>query len=192
MDWMFHYLTKYYVNEVDNDTLAELAIKRIIEELDPFSVYQSKEEVEAQKEADKGYYPKAAGFNFYMLYDTALVTYISSKGPAEIAGLRRGDQILSVYGLNVIGDYKQLSSLIDGKDSDDLKLKVKRGKEILDIELKKDRVPWLSIPAAYMVDNRIGYIKLAKFTLNTMEEFYPTIWTFSLQSSPNGTISKLR
>lgn len=175
MDWLFHYLSEYYVDEVDNDTLAQMAILRIVEELDPFSRYQSKEQVEAQKNSDKGYSPKAVGFNFYMLNDTALVTYISRKGPAEKAGLKRGDQILSINGFKLVGNYRQLKSLVDSKDIDELDIKVKRYKTTQQVKLVKDRVPRQSIPAAYMMHQTVGYIKLANFTLKTMEEFYPTM-----------------
>ena len=172
LDWLLFYLQTEYVDEVDNSRLADIAIERIVKELDPYSQYQNKEEVEAQRNADKGYSGKAAGFNFYFLKDTAIVTYVHSGGPAEEVGLKRGDQILSVNGKGMIGKkYKELKQVLNDPDTEALKINFKRVNSYFDIDLNKSLVPWLSVKSAYMIDNNLGYIKLSKFTMKTMEEF---------------------
>lgn len=177
LDWLIYYIEDYYVEKVDSDSLTELAITRVVQELDPYSSYQTKEEVEAQVNADKGYSGKAAGFNYYYLRDTAIVTYVNSKGPAETAGMRRGDQLLTLNGKSLIGNGSQaLSTAMNEKEIETLELKLLRGgKEKIDIKLTKALVPWLSVNSAYMLTNSIGYIKLGKFTLKTMEEFVPSL-----------------
>lgn len=97
-DWMLYYLDDYYVDDVDLDSLTSIAIRSVAEQLDPFTVYQTAAEVERQTNSDKGYSGKAVGFNFYMVHDTAIVTYVTDKGPADKAGLKRGDQIITMNG----------------------------------------------------------------------------------------------
>ena len=176
-DWLLYYLEENYVDEVNRDSLTEIAIRSLVAQLDPYSTYKTKEEVEEQQNADKGYSGKATGFNFYMINDTALVTYIFSGGPAEKAGLIKGDLITHVNGESVIGaDYNYLKSIFDNKENDLVDLGIKRDRKY-DQRLHFDKalVPWLSVNAAYMMTESIGYIKLGKFTLKTMEEFIPSL-----------------
>ncbi len=176
MDWLLYYLQEHYVEKVNNDSLTDLAIKRIVQELDPYSSYQTKEEAEEQQNSDKGYSGKAAGFNFYMLRDTAIVTYVSGDGPAAAAGLIRGDQIIEMAGQSIIGDKLQaLRDVINDKEAEDINLTILRSGSTKKISYTKDLIPWKSITAGYMLTDRVGYIKLGKFTLKTMEEFVPTL-----------------
>lgn len=175
LDWLIDYIDDYYVDSLDLDYLTEVAIKRVVTELDPYSKYLSKEEVEAQTNQDKGYSGKDVGFSFYMLNDTAIVTYVHSGGPAEKAGLLRGDQILTLNNKSIIRQYDVLQSAIDNEELDDLRMGISRNGIDKEINLKKDLVPWLSVNAGYMMDDRIGYIKVGKFTLKTMEEFVPAL-----------------
>lgn len=177
LDWFLYYLEQHYVDEVNSDSLTNLAILRVIRELDPYSVYNDKEAVARQQNADKGYSGKGHGFNFYMLGDTALVTYIFSKGPADQAGLQKGDLIEFINGENVIGKpYEYIENIIKNKEVNELALGIKRNRKYdQKVKITKDLVPWISVPSAYMVDDRIGYIKIAKFTLKTMEEFLPSL-----------------
>jgi len=62
-DWLLYYLETEYVQSVNSDSLTDLAIKRVVKELDPYSKYQTVAEVEAQKNADNGYSGKSVGFS---------------------------------------------------------------------------------------------------------------------------------
>jgi len=175
-DWMLYYLNEHYVDAIDADSLTELAIRKVAKELDKWSVYQSKEEVEAQINADKGYKGEAVGFNFYQLQDTALVTYVFSGGPAEKAGLKRGDQLIKLNGKRVTSvPYADIKSVLDDKNIDDYSLSIIRNGNPFEIKFTKALIPWISVTSAYMLTETIGYIKLSKFTLKTMEEFMPAI-----------------
>lgn len=174
LDWLLFYLDNNYVDSLDNNEMAEVAIRAIVKELDPYSVYQTKEEVEAQMNADKGYSGVAAGFNYYFLRDTAIVTYVSSDGPAQKAGLKRGDQIILLDGQNITTSQgkSKLDLAVNDKDKKTMTLDVLRFKTTnKKISIEKALVPWRSVNASYMVTNHIGYMKIGKFTMKTMEEF---------------------
>jgi len=175
LDWLMDYLGDYYVDSLDIDYLTDIAIRRVVQELDPYSRYLSKEEVIKQTNQDKGYSGKAVGFNFYMLRDTAIVTYVNSGGSAAKAGLLRGDQIVKLGNENVVGKYDLIQAAVDDKLVENLKLGITRKGAESVIEIEKALVPWLSVNAGYMMDKRIGYIKVGKFTLKTMDEFVPAL-----------------
>ena len=178
LDWLLYYLDENYVDSLDNGEMAEVAIRAIVEKLDPYSVYQTKEEVEEQMNADKGYSGVAVGFSYYFLRDTAIVTYVHSDGPAQIAGLKRGDQIIQMDGEKITNQAgrKKLEIVINEKSINSISLDVIRYRTTpKKINIEKGLVPWRSVNAAYMITNSIGYIKLGKFTLKTMEEFLPAL-----------------
>jgi len=55
LDWTLFYLNSHYVDSTDAERLTELAIIRMLQELDPFSKYQSKKQLDEQRKRDEGF-----------------------------------------------------------------------------------------------------------------------------------------
>jgi len=178
LDWVMYYLNENYVDSTDNDLLADIAIRRIVEELDPYSSYQSKQEFIDQTNKDQGFSSKGAGFNFYLLNGTqVIVTHITKNGPAEKAGLRKGEQIVNINGVAVQGkSHSQIDALINDATNDILTLNYfDKQKQFKTIAFTKENLPYYSIDSHYMLTDKIGYIKISRFNLNTMAEFNPAL-----------------
>ena len=178
LDWLMFYLDKHYVDDSNIDSLTNVAIRAVVNALDPYSSYQTKEEAEKQRNSDNGYSGEAIGFSYFILRDTAIVTYINIGGPAEKAGLMRGDKILQLNGQSVIGVQGKnfLGEVVSDKEQKNLNLTIlRKNKGQFPVNLEKALIPWSSVNAGYMIDDRIGYIKIGRFTLKTMEEFVPTV-----------------
>ena len=64
-------------------------------------------------------------------------------------------------------------SILKGKPGTDVKLKLYRKSEdvIVDISLKRGKVPLQSVESHYMIDDSIGYIKINRFSQTTFNEF---------------------
>ena len=91
-----------YVDTTNIDDLTEKAIVKVLAELDPHSVYISKEEVEKMNEPLQGSF-EGIGISFNILKDTLLVVTTIPGGPSEKVGLQAGDRIVEVDGENVAG-----------------------------------------------------------------------------------------
>ena len=144
MDWLLYYLDKNYVDSIDNKYMADVAIRAIVKELDPYSSYQSKEEADKQRENDKGYTGKSAGFNFYMIRDTAIVTYVNDGGPADLASLVKGDRILKINGNTAIGasGFNLINDAINLPEINDFDMSVLRKSGALEnVVFEKDNLP---------------------------------------------------
>jgi carboxyl-terminal processing protease len=85
----------YYVDSADVDDLTEKAIINMLSELDPHSVYISKEDVDKMNEPLQGNF-EGIGITFNIFKDTLLVTETIPGGPSEKVGLRAGDRIIQV------------------------------------------------------------------------------------------------
>ncbi|MFK7983507.1 MAG: S41 family peptidase [Saprospiraceae bacterium] len=171
LDWTLFYLNSHYVDSTDVDRLAELAVIRMIQELDPFSRYQSKKQLDDQRKADEGYKNDGIGIRYYIIKDTATITYIDETGPGVKAGLRKGDKILSLNKVNTIGqNYDHLKQMIIADRGTVLNFKIKRANEILTIPVTSISLFAASLDAAYPIKNNIGYIRLNRFTMKTIGE----------------------
>ncbi len=168
-------LDNYYVDTVNIDKLTEDAIVQVLSELDPHSVYISKEEVEKMNEPLEGNF-EGIGITFNIFKDTLLVNTTIAGGPSEKVGLRPGDRIIEVDHKNIAGIGLKNSDVFDllrGRKDTKVELKVLRRHtpEMLDFTITRDKIPIYSLDASYMIDESTGFIKLNKFSATTTEEF---------------------
>ncbi len=172
-------LDGYYVDSVNVDELTEKAIIHVLSELDPHSVYISKEEVEKMNEPLKGNF-EGIGISFNILKDTLLVLSTIPDGPSEKVGVRAGDRIVEVDEKNIAGIGLKNSDVYDLLRGDrgtkvDIKVLRRNVTDFLDFNIIRDKIPINSLDASYMLDESTGYIKLNKFSATTTDEFTDAI-----------------
>jgi len=80
------YVANEYVDEVDRDLLAEIAIPKFLESLDPHTVYFTADEAKAVEEELQGEFD-GIGVQFNIFKDTILVVNVIEGGPSEKYGL---------------------------------------------------------------------------------------------------------
>jgi carboxyl-terminal processing protease len=169
-------LIKYaYVDTVDEKKLTDDALRSIIKDLDPHSVYIAPEEMREMNEPLVGKF-EGIGIQFNILNDTILVTQTIAGGPSEKIGIRAGDRIVKIDTENVASvKIKNSDVLKKLRGTKGTKVKVgivRRGNpELLDFTITRDQIPLYSVDATYMVAPKIGYIKIARFADATVEEF---------------------
>jgi carboxyl-terminal processing protease len=146
----------------------------MLKDLDPHSSYLNKKEVAQLNEPLQGNF-EGIGVSFSILHDTVYVISTIVGGPSERAGILAGDRILSVDGKNIAGigvGNEQVFALLKGKKGSQVMLTVKRKSQgVQKISITRDKIPIHSVEASYKVDSDIGYIKINRFSMNTMDEF---------------------
>ncbi|BBE19758.1 carboxy-terminal processing protease [Aquipluma nitroreducens] len=186
----------YYVDSTKIGDLTEKAIVEVLRNLDPHSVYISKEEVEKMNEPLQGNF-EGVGISFNVFRDTLMVVTTIPGGPSEKVGLRAGDRIVQVDAKKIaaIGlKNTDVYDLLRGKKGTKVDLKIKRKGElnILDFTVIRDKIPINSLDASYMLNENTGYIKLNKFSATTTSEFYDAIKALKSNSKLNSLVLDLR
>ncbi len=168
-------ISNLYVDTVNENKLVESAIIEMLAQLDPHSTYSDAEEVKKMNEPLQGNF-EGIGVQFQMIEDTLLIVQPVSNGPSEKVGILAGDRIIAVNDTAIagvkMGTEEIMGRLRGPKDSKVNLTIIRRGvKEPLLFNVKRDKIPILSLDAAYMIQPKIGYIRINRFGATTAEEF---------------------
>ncbi len=172
---LIDYIDYEYVDEINTDSIVDVAVNNILDKLDPHSVYIPKEELARVSENMKGDFV-GIGINFYMFKDTITVIRTIEGGPSYLKGIKAGDRILladndTLYGKNLPSN--NIVSKLKGEIGSSVNLKVYRKKDdrFFTVTLNRDHVPIKSVEAYYMLTPEMGYIKINRFAESTFKEF---------------------
>ena len=169
---LFKEINSYYVDEVDPERLIGNATEGILESLDPYTVFIPAEAAESFSIQTTGQY---AGIG-------ALVTSIEKKiyisqpyegFPAYQAGIRVGDQIVSVGGKPVNGNSTtDVTTLLKGPPDTEVELVVRRQgvKEDIPLRLTRKRIKVKSVAWSGLMNPTTGYIQVSEFNAGTGRE----------------------
>jgi carboxyl-terminal processing protease len=187
-------INSYYVDTVDIAKLSEKAVISMLANLDPHSVYISKEEFRAMNEPLTGSFD-GIGVEFTVMEDTLVVIMPVSGGPSEKVGIAAGDKIVAVDGQNIAGvniTNDKIFKLLRGRKGTKVMIDIVRrsAKEILQFEVIRDKIPINSVDAAYEVRPGLAYIRLGRFAATSMEEIINAFAKF--KTNPDALILDLR
>jgi carboxyl-terminal processing protease len=176
---LIKFVESRYVDDVDADALVQNAIEAVLSELDPHSSYLPPDQVIELDAKMRGNF-EGIGVEFDQFDDTLVVIHVIEEGPAMRAGIRSGDKLLSANDSSLIGamdDQKRLLKQLKGKKGSKVVLGIRRSgeKALLNIEVIRDVIPIYSIPAAFMIDDQNGYIKIDRFSSTTYKEFMDAV-----------------
>ena len=166
-------IDKYFLGEVDEENLKEGAIKGYIEGLDDsYTEYISKEDMEDYMADATGNF---VGIGIYMVQDTEtnkIMVLAPIKGsPAEEAGIQPGDYIIAVDDVEYTGEeMTTASNKIKGEEGTTVKIKILRGTETKEYELKRENIKVNPVEGK-VVEGNIGYIQFSSFDEGTSEDF---------------------
>ncbi len=196
LDALLNLISNKYVEDVDDKALIEKLIPITLEELDPHSVYLTAEDLAKANEDIEGSF-SGVGIQFNIREDTVRVVAIVNGGPAERAGLKAGDRIISINDSSFVGD----------KINNDLVLKTLRGEkqskvnvgilrygtdEVLQYSLIRDDIPVNSVDASYRIGDNIAYIKIGNFSRTTYNEFLTIVNRLKKEENCDRLIIDLR
>lgn len=182
-------INERYVDKVDMNEIVEKSIPQILKELDPHSTYVSAKDVEASMQELKGSF-SGIGVQYMIYEDTVRVVRIIEGGPAEEAGLRAGDRIVTIDNKPFVGksvDNDAVMKKLKGERGSHVRLGIKRNgaQSLVNFSITRGDVEVKSIDASYMLDEKTGYIRITSWGNNTYAEFLSAMATLSPKGMNN-------
>ncbi len=193
---LIRYIEAKYVDKISSDEMIEDAIIGLLGDLDPHTVYMTKEEVKEAGEQLEGSFV-GIGIEYLMLDDTVAIIKTVPEGPSEKAGILPGDRVVMVYDVDIERDSFKTSEavkLLKGKKGSDVTLGIKRKglSEELKINIERDRISLNSVDTYYMLDEKTGYIKVNKFSATTFDEFMDGVDKMVMEDKMENLVIDLR
>ena len=186
-------INKEYVEEVDQSKSMDAAINGLLQSLDPYSAYMTPESFKGMQTETSG---KFGGLGIEVGMESGVVKVISpiDNTPASKAGLKAGDYIVKIDGVQVQG--KSLMDAVDlmrGPVGSSIVITVRRRgvKKPLIFDITREVIQVQSVKSE-LIDNNIGYIRLTSFNENSSEQIKEKINKLNKNKNLKGYILDLR
>ena len=168
-------INKYYLwsDKIDQNKLKEGAISGYVSGLgDEYTEYIPASEMEKFKENITGSF---VGIGIYMVADEEndqiIVYYPIPDSPADKAGIKSGDIIKSVDGVEYgYDDFDVIASKIKGKEGTEVTLVIERNGKEMTFKVKREKIDLNPIKSK-VINKNIGYIKLPSFDEGSSDDF---------------------
>mgnify|MGYP000615902235 CR=1 FL=1 len=186
-----------YVDDTNPSDLMNVAIKNMLSELDPYTVFFNEQDVEASRINNTGDYT-GIGATIKTLKDQLIVVEPFQDYPADKAGLKAGDEILKVDNIVVADFQDDAGELLQGSAGSKVSITYRRQGEVQSVSITREEVAIKAVPLYRMVNETVGYVALAKFTRTASQEVQDAISylkvegaeqiVFDLRGNPGGLL----
>jgi len=167
---VYERIKRDYVEDVDDHVLMEKALRGMVTALDSHSAYLDSEEFEEIRLSTMGSYP-GIGIEVVQSEGRVLVLHPIQGSPAALAGLRSGDEIVKIDGVDIGGDLEQATARMRGSAGSSVRLSIRRMAEpaLIEFTLQRAQVEISSV-SAQMIEPGYGYLRITSFTETTADD----------------------
>ena len=162
---LYKEVNAYYVDDVNPSVVIRTGIDAMLATLDPYTNYIPEDDIENYRTAATGEY---AGIGALVDRKDGIATIIlPHEGyAADRAGLKIGDQVLKINGVEISEKTREeTDQLLNGQSLSEVVLTIKRfgNPTPFEVFLKREKITIKNVPFFAMVNEEIGYISLTDF-----------------------------
>ncbi len=167
---VYERIKRDYVEEVDDHLLMERAVRGMVAALDPHSAYLDSQEFEEIRLSTMGSYP-GVGIEVVPQDGVVKVRHPIDGSPAQRAGLKAGDEIVKIDGVEIGGDLAAATAHMRGASGSTVRLTIRRAGSAAPLEftLRRAQVEVSSVRAE-ILEPGYGYLRVTSFTETTAED----------------------
>ena len=170
---LIRFIDSKYIDTINSDVLIDEAVNGLFSKLDPHSLYLSPLEVlDATDQMDGAY--NGIGIENYFIDDTVNISKVLPQSPAEKAGLKIFDKIISIDDKVVSGqkmEYSTIREMLRKEEGKVVAVKILRKGKILEFKITVAEVPVKTVVSALLPDINTAWIRIDRFGSNTYKEF---------------------
>ena len=166
---LFKELNKNYVDETNPGELMDQAIKGMLASLDPYTVYFNEQDVLRFKINNTGEYT-GIGAVLTRKKDLLIVKEVYKNFPADKAGLKPGDEITQIGDIELSEYKEETNQLFKGAKNTKIDIKYLRQTKVNSTQIVLDEIEIKSVPFYAKIDEKTGYIVLARFNKKASQE----------------------
>ena len=186
-------ISNEYVDEIDKADVMDDAINGVLQSLDPYSAYMSPEIFKEMQTETSG---KFGGLGIEVGMEAGVVKVISpiDNTPASKAGIKAGDYIVKINGIQVQGKtLYEAVELMRGKVGSSIEITVRRKgvKKSIIFNITREIIKIKSVKSE-LIDESVGYLRLTSFNENSSDQLKKKINELNKNKNLNGFIFDLR
>ncbi len=169
---MLRELSTQYVDKIDADLLLQRSAAGMATALDPYTEYLPEQKMTSFEIMTTGQYG-GVGSLIRQKGDHVIFAQPYEGSPADRAGIRIGDRIISIDGEDASGfTTEQVSTRLKGDPDTDVRLVVEHSLDSRrdTLTLRRERIAIPSVPWSGYVADGIGYIQHSDFTERSYEQ----------------------
>ncbi len=161
-----------YVDKVESDRVVYSAIRGMLATLDPHSSFFDPREYAQMRERQEGRY-YGLGITIQSIDGDITAASVFEGSPAYKQGIRRGDVIAKIDSEDAKGwTTEQAMRKLRGAKGTIVRVEIRRRgyEQPIPLEVTRDEVQILTVPAYFMIDSTTGYIRHQDWGENTDRE----------------------
>jgi carboxyl-terminal processing protease len=195
-------VNEFYVDDINPSTFMKTGLDAMLESLDPYTNYISEDEIEDYRTMTTGKYG-GVGAVIGKRNEKTTILMPYEGFPAQTAGLKIGDEILTIDGVDAVGkNTNDVSKLLKGQQGTKVKVTIKRYgvEKPMDFELTRQQIKLDNIPYIGMINEEVGYLHLTEFRENAAADVRNAVeklkekgmkyLVFDLRDNPGGLLKE--
>ena len=196
---LFKEINMNYVDETNPADLMQESVEQMLKELDPYTTYMNEQDVERARIYQSAAYV-GIGATINTSKDKLIIVEVYKDLPSDKAGLKAGDEIIKIDGLEVSDLKESATQFLNGKKNTSVALTYLRNGTSTEVVVSRGDVKPKAVPVYKLLPNSVGYIALDRFSKTASKEVEDALKimlideakgiVLDLRNNPGGLVSE--
>jgi carboxyl-terminal processing protease len=167
---LFKEVNMNYVDKTNPADLMQESVNQMLKELDPYTTYMNEQDIEKARIYQSGAYV-GIGATINTSKNKLVIVEVYKDLPADKVGLKAGDEIIEIDGVEVSSLQESAIQFLNGKKNTTVALTyLRNGGAKKEVVVARGDVTPKAVPVSKLLTNGIGYIALDRFSKTASKE----------------------